>query len=145
MIKLISSEQTYPLRLEVLWSHLSQEKQCRLNIDDLSTTFHVGATQDEQVVCIGTFLKQSHRDFSREYQYRLRAMATHPNYRGQGWGKKLMVFAIEELKHRKQQLLWCDAREVALDFYAKLGFQTIGEAYIVPHIGVHKLMYYNIS
>ena len=144
MTKLIAPELTHPLRLSVLWPHLEHKGQCKLDIDYLSTTFHVGAMQDHQLVCIGTFLKQHNKIFLQKHQYRLRAMATHPQYRGRGWGEKLIKFAVEELKRREQSLLWCDAREVALGFYAKLGFKVIGEPYVVPNVGIHKLMYFDL-
>jgi len=48
---------------------------------------------------------------------------------------------LEELKDRKVDLLWCDARKVALGFYEKMGFKILGDFYEIPIIGPHKLMY----
>ena len=79
--------------------------------------------------------------FEATNQYRLRAMATSSKVRGENFGKLLIEFAIEELKNRKVDLLWCDARKVALGFYEKMGFNVIGDFYEIPIIGPHKLMY----
>ena len=141
----ISSQQTYPLRLAVLWQHKNSFDECGLDIDDLESTFHVGAFKNEELVSIGTFLVQKNKKFKEKNQYRLRAMATSPTVRGESFGKKVIDFAVNELQKRKVELLWCDAREVALGFYEKMGFKTIGDFYEIPIIGKHKLMYKKIK
>lgn len=143
--KLISSKQTYPLRYSVLWSHKNSLNECGLDVDDMEGTFHVGAFKKKELVSIGTFLIQRNEKFKEEQQYRLRAMATSPVVRGENFGKKVIEFAIQELRNRKVDLLWCDAREIALGFYEKMGFTVVGDFYDVPQIGPHKLMYYKIN
>ncbi len=141
----ISSKETYPLRFEVLWSHKNSLNECGLDIDDLESTFHVGTLKNGELVSIGTFLAQRNEKFEEKYQYRLRAMATSPKVRGENFGKKIIDFALEELKNRNVELLWCDAREVALGFYEKMGFTIVGDFYEIPIIGKHKLMYKKIK
>lgn len=143
--KLISSKQTYPLRLSVLWPHKKSLNECGLDVDDMKGTFHVGAFKNEEIVSIGTFLVQRNKKFKEEKQYRLRAMATSPMVRGENFGKKVIDFAKVELKNRGIELLWCDAREIALGFYEKMGFTIVGDFYDIPQIGPHKLMYYKIN
>lgn len=140
-IKLIASKETYPLRLAVLWQHKNSLEECKLDIDDLESTFHVGALKNEELVSIGTFLAQNNEKFKEKTQYRLRAMATSSTVRGENFGKKVIDFALEELENRSVELLWCDAREVALGFYEKVGFTIVGDFYEIPIIGKHKLMY----
>ena len=143
-VKTITTKETYPLRLEVLWQHKNSLDECKLDIDDLTTTFHVGAYKNGEIVAIGTFLQQQNEKFEATNQYRLRAMASSPKVRGENFGKLLIEFAIEELKNRKVDLLWCDARKVALGFYEKMGFKIKGDFYEIPIIGKHKLMYKRI-
>ncbi len=140
-VSIIPSSATYSLRLSVLWQHKNSLEECKLDIDDLPTTFHVGAYKNGEIVAIGTFLQQQNEKFKAKNQYRLRAMATSPKVRGENFGKQVIDFALEELKNRKVDLLWCDARKVALGFYEKMGFKTLGDFYEVPIIGPHKLMY----
>ncbi len=144
-VKIISSQETYPLRLEVLWPHFDRIDQCGIDVDEVEGTFHVGAFKDGEVVSVGTFLIQKNEKFDTKKQYRLRAMASSPKVRGQNFGKKVIDFAKEELKNRNIEILWCDARKVALRFYEKMGFKIIGDYYDVPKIGPHKLMYYLIN
>lgn len=140
-VSIIPSSATYPLRLSVLWQHKNTLEECKLDIDDLPTTFHVGAFKNKKIVAIGTFLQQQNEKFEAKNQYRLRAMATSPKVRGENFGKQVIDFALEELKNRKVDLLWCDARKVALGFYEKMGFHILGDFYEIPIIGPHKLMY----
>lgn len=144
-IKVISAQETYPLRLSVLWPHFDQLDQCGLEVDKIDGTFHVGAFKGGELVSIGTFLVQKNEQFNDGVQYRLRAMATSEKVRGQGFGQRLIQFAKEELNNKQVDLLWCDARKVALKFYDKIGFTTIGDFYDVPQIGPHKLMYCRIK
>ena len=77
-------------------------------------------------------------------QYRLRAMATHPDVRGAGAGRAVVDAALEQVRKAGAELLWCDARKVALGFYDRLGFERIDEWYHVPNVGPHQLMFYRI-
>ncbi len=144
-VREISTEETFPLRLQVLWPHLSSLDECLLPTDNLPGTFHVGVLQNGTVMSTGTFLVQKNPKLSYEKQYRLRAMATAPEAKGKGFGKQLILYAVNKLKQRKAEVLWCDARKNALGFYEKLNFQTIGDFYTVPKIGLHKLMFYIIK
>ena len=144
-VKIISAEETYPLRLSVLWPHFDRLDQCGMPVDDVEETFQVGAFKEDELVSIGTFLVEKNEKWNAEKQYRLRAMASSPKVRGQNFGKKVIDFAIQELKKRGVEILWCDARKVALGFYEKMGFTIIGDYYNVPIIGPHKLMYYRLK
>lgn len=139
-VRQIASEETHPLRLKVLWPHLNPN-QCALPIDALDSTYHFGTFVDGKLVSIATFLVQDHEDLKAKSQYRLRAMATDPDYRGKGAGAALVRDALSFFRSRKVDLIWCDARLVAIDFYLKLDFSVIDEIYEVPKIGPHKLMF----
>ncbi len=147
MIKIIeieSAEILYPIRHKVLWGHKEIEN-CGLAVDKIKTTFHIGAVMaTDKIVGTSTFIKESNQEFKAKHQYRLRAMATDPDIRNQGIGKKIILKAMASLKEKQIELLWCDARVIACDFYEKLGFKIKGEIYEVPEIGPHKLMYIEI-
>ncbi len=144
-VKIISSQATYPLRLSVLWQHLNKLEDCKLDIDGKKGTFHVGAFKNNKIVAIGTFLVEKNKKFKQQKQYRLRAMATSLKVRKEGFGKQVIDFAIKELNKREIEILWCDARKVAIKFYKKMGFNTMGDFYNIPKIGQHKLMYKKVN
>jgi GNAT superfamily N-acetyltransferase len=71
---------------------------------------------------------------------RLRVMGTSPEVRGQGAGAALIEAFCAEARLAGAQWVWCDAREVAFGFYERMGFDFRSDAYVVPKIGVHKMM-----
>ena len=52
-----------------------------------------------------------------------------------------MSKAIEEIKKRNGDFLWCNARLIAVEFYKKTGFSSIGEQFNISEIGPHYFMY----
>ena len=140
-VRIISPSLTYTIRNKVLWPHKKIEN-CKLSIDKLSSTYHIGTFFEEELISIGTFLKEKNKNFNKTpNQYRLRAMGTLNNFQGLSGGKSLLLYAMSFLKEKKINLIWCDARINAIPFYKKLGLKTKGDFYNIPLIGKHKLMY----
>jgi predicted GNAT family N-acyltransferase len=137
-IKNISPEQTYDIRLEVLRKGIDLPVQ--FSGDNDSETFHLGVFENTRLVGISSFMKTNNSHFGTK-QYQLRGMATISETRGKGYGKALLKYAIEMLKDKKMTILWCNAREVALEFYLKLGFKIKGESFDIPKIGIHYVLY----
>lgn len=142
-IRKIAPEKCYTIRQQVLWQHKNID-DCGIAIDDQKDAFHLGAFLNGELVCIGSFFKQNHAEFSAPRQYRLRAMATLPKAQNKGLAKILLEKSFNELKLHNIDLLWCDARIVSKGFYSKLGFVTNGDSYEIPIIGTHYLMYKKI-
>lgn len=141
-IKQIQPEETRLLRHLVLWPHRPTVADCTIDIDHRPDAIHLGAVLDGQIIGVCSLFQMDTPKLSQVRQYRLRAMATHPEFRGTGAGRALVEEALRRVGEMQQDVLWCDARAVALGFYDRLGFKTIDEWYDVPIIGPHKLMYY---
>jgi predicted GNAT family N-acyltransferase len=78
--------------------------------------------------------------------WQLRGMATAAAMRGTGVGTALTEAAVGAVLARGGRLLWCDARETAIDFYRARGFTGTGEVYAHPETGApHLLMYRELS
>ena len=153
-------EEIQQLRNEVLWPHKSFE-QCILETDRLSTTFHFGVQIDGLAVATVTFQKEntdklkqdsskgSSKDVSQdalqEKQYRLRAMAVREGYRGQGFGDAIVEAGLNHLFGLGVEVVWCDARVAALNFYRRLQFDELEEEYEIPIIGLHRFMWKVLS
>lgn len=56
------------------------------------------------------------------------------------YDSELIKFAINELRSANASYIWCDARSAAVDFYKKLGFETVSVEFEVPGIGPHYKM-----
>ena len=142
-IRSITPTQAMPIRHKVLRPHQSFEA-CRFPIDDEETTFHIGAFVDHQLVTIATIAKQDETrfdEFQQHVQYRLRGMATLPDFQGRGLGRAVIRHSLEQVWANGGTLLWCNARLIAVDFYQKLGFATIGTEFTIPEIGPHLVMF----
>ncbi|MFM2202306.1 MAG: hypothetical protein RL040_1506 [Bacteroidota bacterium] len=139
--RFIEPAETQSLRHRVLWPHLSSPEVCVIDIDNRDDAFHVGVFQGESVISIGSFFRMSSPRLVQQNQYRLRAMATDPDYRRMHAGDYLLSFACEELRMRHVDVLWCDARLVAVPFYESIGFSKFDDVYEVPLIGPHHFMW----
>jgi GNAT superfamily N-acetyltransferase len=140
-VRRISAAETRQLRHRVLWPHLSSPEVCVIDVDDREDAFHVGVFSDERLISIGSFFAMESPRLSMHPQYRLRAMATDPEFRRQHAGDTLIQFALQELGLRGVAVLWCDARLVAVPFYEQLGFKKFDDVYEVPLIGPHHFMW----
>lgn len=141
LIKKIEVDKTYDLRKKILRKGmtLSHKMQGDLSKDSL----HLGLYDNDELVCIGSFMKNNREDFSG-VQYQLRGMATAQNSQGKGLGLLLMKEAELILKKQGVDLIWCNARTTATGFYEKLGYQIIGSEFEVPEVGPHYVMYKKI-
>ncbi len=135
----IKAIDTYPIRHKMLRPSGTVE-DCMFQGDHDELTFHLGAFVDKKLVSVASFYFEKHPAFSEAYQYRLRGMATLPEYQGQGYSSALLRTAFPVIKQNQCSLLWCNAREKALGFYKKVGFVASGELFSIPNIGKHMLM-----
>jgi GNAT superfamily N-acetyltransferase len=143
-VRQISPEETRELRHQVLWPHINRMEDCVIEIDHREDAFHLGAYIGGDLAAIGSFFQMETTKLALHPQYRLRAMASHTNYRGSGAGKQLVMHGLDILRQRGIAVLWCDARLKATGFYASLGFQWMEEIYDVPSIGPHQFMWFTL-
>lgn len=169
-IQFITAHETLSLRSTVLRNNLP-ELECLNPPDLLPTTFHLGlyindVNNERKLVCILTCMKEKSAKIpitqsqstpttddenSDNYNnideqlpdaFRLRGMATLPNYRRLGFAKELLVFAMNHIKNELNVgYLWFNARVNAFPFYEAIGFEYMSDEFDIPGIGPHKEMY----
>lgn len=137
-VKIIKPEDTFEIRKKVLRENIPLPYEFPGDFDDSTT--HFGFFIDNQLVSVATILKSSHPYFEGN-QYQLRGMATLVEFQGQSIGSILLTEIINQLKSRKAEILWFNARIKASNFYQKLGFQTIGDEFVIPYVGGHYVMF----
>lgn len=135
MTKYITTEETLDLRNRVLRNNAGRGK-CVFPTDDTEGNFHLGHFEGDELVSIATFYPEDYMGRSGA-GFRLRGMATDPDFAGRGYGSDLIKFAINELRSANASYIWCHARSSALGFYEKLGFEVISEEFEIPEIGPH--------
>lgn len=138
-VKQISAEDTYSIRHQVLRKGMPFDS-VKFNGDESEQTFHLGAFEDGKLVSVSSFYFEGHPGIKGENHFRLRGMATLPEFRGRGLSKALLKTAFPLIRKNFCDKVWCNAREAAQEFYQKVGFQSKGEKFEIPRIGRHQLM-----
>ncbi len=137
-INFISPKETVGIRKIVLRKNI--ELPSVFQGDHDLDTFHLGLFYNEQLVSVVSFMKNGHPDFKGN-QYQLRGMATLEEFQNKRFGNKLIEYADKILEKRNTDLVWCNARVKALNFYKKQGFKVHGKEFEIPLIGGHFVMF----
>lgn len=143
-VKRIELEMTYSLRHRILRPQQSIE-DCKNDKDYEDATFHVGAFHQGKLISVASFCIDQHPEFLIEKQYRLRAMATLEDFRKLGAGRSVVNYAENIIKEKGFDFLWCKGRTNVQEYYSKLGFKAHGEVFDYPPIGLHIVMYKELS
>jgi len=138
-VREITTKETIPIRHQVLRQGKSIES-CAFEGDNLTTTFHLGLYYYGELIGITTFMKNTHTDFNEGSQFQLRGMAVLQQFQGKRLGNVLLEKGLQQLKQLNVDLLWCNARENATNFYSKFGFNIYGNPFDIPSIGKHYTM-----
>lgn len=68
-------------------------------------------------------------------------MAILKEHQALGLGRKLLNYGETILTSKKVRLIWCNARENACDFYKTCNYFVTGNAFNIPNVGIHYIMY----
>jgi len=137
----IGAADTWPLRKRILRPHQEGDAVV-LGGDDDPRTLHVGARDaDGAIIGVATISPQPCPWApDRTGAWRLRGMATAEDLRGHGVGARVLEAALDHARAQGAELVWCNARVGALDFYRRAGFVEAGERYVDPDLGPHAPM-----
>jgi ribosomal protein S18 acetylase RimI-like enzyme len=143
VVKKITALETYPVRHQVLRKGKPIET-CTFDGDNDATTMHFGLYENEKIIGIVSIYLANNHIFTDEMQFQIRGMAVLENFQGKGFGKQLILASENFCEEKKATLIWFNARDKAIPFYEKLGYESIGEAFEIPNIGIHFVMYKKI-
>ena len=135
-IRVISIADALPLRLSVLRPGRPIES-AHFSGDEVSETRHFGAFAGGHLRGIASvfFVKCPEQPGVPAFQ--IRGMATTPEMRGTGLGRALVNACIAYGRAQHADLIWCNARKLAVGFYQKLGFTILGQEFEIPDVGPH--------
>ena len=142
-IKKINSTETIIVRHPVLRFGKPIES-CHFEGDDLPTTSHFGLYFEKQLVAIISSFKVQNKLFSEENQYQIRGMAVLDEFQKKGFGEALLNYCENEIKLKKGNLIWFNARETAIGFYKKSGYKILGDRFEIPDVGPHYILFKTI-
>ncbi|ACV26830.1 GNAT family N-acetyltransferase [Kangiella koreensis] len=149
-IKSVPQATIIPLRHSVLRAGQPIES-CYYEEDNREECFHLAALIDKQLVSIASFYLESHPNLDTapksgsDSAWRLRGMATDPEFQGKGYGAELLREGLRICREKGAQVLWCNARTTAAPFYSKLNFDIKGEEFVIEGIGPHYFMSYTFQ
>lgn len=140
LIKEIPALETFSVRHPVLRPGKNIET-CHFDGDNLESTRHFGLFIGDELAGVSSLFKSNSALFQEKEQFQLRGMAVLEKFQKKGIGESLVKFAEENAKSRSGKLIWFNAREVAVSFYEKMGYQIIGEPFNIGDIGTHFVMH----
>jgi GNAT superfamily N-acetyltransferase len=139
-IERVAAAEVRPLRSEVLRPGIAAEALVYAG-DDAPDALHLAARDIEGGIHgIASLNREAPPDGNAEAAWRLRGMATRAGSRGQGLGRRLLHACFRHVRAAGGGLLWCNARVVAVGFYARLGLRKQGEEFDIAGIGPHYVM-----
>ena len=142
-IKKIDAEKIRSLRHSELRKDQNFSTTSYLKDNDEST-FHMACIVDEKIVTCATFYPEKFPKLNAVNAYRLRGMATEFSFQRKGYASDLMEESFKELTKRDCDMIWCNARLGAVDFYKSVGFKITGDLFDISGIGPHYYMYKKI-
>jgi len=133
-IEPVPAEVVLGLRAQVLRPGLALD-EARYAQDDDPAALHLAACDElGHVVGCSTWFPE---DWQDRPAWRLRGMATSPSVRGTGIGGRLLAAGLTHARAGRAEVAWANARTVALGFYRRYGFATVGEEFVsaqdIPH------------
>jgi len=139
-IKQVPSKDTFAVRLPVLRPGKPVES-CIFEGDDLPSTVHFGVFDDQNLAGIVSVFEVTTPLLTQQRQFQLRGMAVLDAYQKKGLGEKLVKAAEEYITTQDGKVIWFNAREIAVGFYNKMGYEIIGDPFTIGDIGIHYVMY----
>jgi GNAT superfamily N-acetyltransferase len=136
-IRIASVDEIIDLRWTILRAGLPRESASFPGDHEPATHHFAALLNDEPIGCV-TLLQAP---FKEERAWQLRGMAVKTEHQKLHIGSRLLTFAIPfVLSQRHSNLLWCNARVLAIGFYQRLGWQIVSEPFDVPTAGPHVKM-----
>ncbi len=106
--------------------------------DDEPASRHYGGFRGAEALCCATLHLG---EWAGEPAYQLRGMATAPEARRMGLGKRVMDLIERDLRDAGGTLLlWCNARVPAVEFYRSMGWEVVSDPFEIPTAGAHVRM-----
>ena len=133
----LTAEQTHPLRLAVLRFD-TPTKDVVFPEDTWRGCRHLGLEVDGEVVAVSSWVPRPHPTEAAGPAVQLRGMATSRTVQSTGYGGLLVEGGCALMAADGVALVWARARDAALAFYLRHGFEVEGEGFIdhntqLPH------------
>jgi hypothetical protein len=112
-IKFLPASEVLSIRQRVL-RPLARPQDCSFVNDHEASNFHLGLFHNQKLVSVASFLQEASPTLSAGYPFRLRGMATHENYRGQGLAE---IFCVLEFMPSRKDAAICSGVMLAFELF----------------------------
>lgn len=116
----LRTEEVLPVRHQAMYAGRSLDL-AKVEGDD--TAIHWGIRADGKLVSVISLFDLSQYGGSLQF----RKFATLEEYRGKGYGSRLLKSVLDYAEEKRYNRLWCNARFSALSWYERFGFVQEGE------------------
>ena len=141
-IEQVTAADTHVVRREVLRSH-APSLGVETPADDHPSALHLAARVGSEIIGVVSAAPSEGPVDGGPGSWRLSGMAVRGPWQAHGVGSALIERLVREVMARRGRLVWAQARDTALAFYERHGFQVIGEAfehsYLPHHVVVRDL------
>jgi ribosomal protein S18 acetylase RimI-like enzyme len=126
----------YDLRWRILRKPWNQPKESEKdNLEDKA--IHVMVCNEDRIpIGIG----RAH--FNSDEEAQIRYMAVEEEWQGEGIGGMILKWLEEKIKEKGAKYIVLNARDIAIDFYEKHGYEIVKEARtlfdVIPHYKMRK-------
>lgn len=135
----VRSREVRPIRGAVLRPGQAAERLVYPGDDD-SSSVHLAWQDRDGLIVSAVSLFDEPVPGADASGWRIRGMATLPEYRSRGLGGELLKRCLAHVRGVRAGPVWCNARTSAAGYYAKHGFTQLGETFEIPDIGEHVVM-----
>lgn len=140
-VRQVDPADTRELRKSVLRPHQSVDE---LAAEEHPSAVWFAAMADEVVGSVSISEEPPPGEQDGSSPVRLRSMATSEAMRGRGLGQVLLAAAVTRARKEGGDVLWCNARIAAVEFYRRAGFAETSEPFDVPDTGPHVQMSFRL-
>ncbi len=136
----IPYQETFSVRHPVLREGKPIES-CLFDGDDLKTTKHFGAFVDKKIVGVVSVYNNKNANFKAVNSFQIRGMAVLKKIQKKGFGELLVQHCEKYVTEQNGDLIWFNAREIAVGFYEKLNYVKWGDPFVIADVGIHYIMF----
>ena len=129
-------EKYYTLRFEILRKPWNQPEDSVKDEWEENSIHVLMMNNKDEAIATGRLQLNS------DEEGQIRSMAVRGDLQGKGLGSEIMKYIEQKASDKKLKHIILDARENAVSFYKKHGYQIIGDSYmlfgVIPHFRMKK-------
>ncbi|MDQ1515061.1 MAG: hypothetical protein QOE80_891 [Actinomycetota bacterium] len=147
LVEDVEAEATHDLRWRILRNRRAGAPVV-FPEDSRAGAFHIAVRDVDEtgtgsgaILAVASFIPEEITYRPGRTAVHLRGMAVDGPSQQHGLGRLLVTTVLERLRRDGVAVLWCNARDSAIGFYSRLGFEVVGDGFVLPESGVaHHVM-----